>query len=89
MRKFVIRFSWVKDKIKNYPSSMGIGTKIERREGSRKFSISPEKDLEEKAQKVWNTICDDFKYRKHEPPKFIALEEIQTIETAVVWQPSL
>ena len=89
MRKFVIRFSWVSNKIKNYPSSMGTGTKIERGEGSRRFSILPEKDLEEKAQKVWNAVCGDFKYCKHEVPKFIALEEIQIIETAVVWQPSL
>lgn len=88
MRKFVISFFWVRDKIKNYPSSMGIGTRILKVKGSRRFSLSPEKNLEEKAQKIWKTICDDFKYNRHEVPEFIALEEIQIIETKVAWRPS-
>lgn len=88
MRKFVIRFSWVRNKIENYPSRMGIGTKIEREKSSRRFSIPPEKAVEEKAQKIWNAICGNYKYNKYEEPTFIALEEIQTIEAEVVWQPS-
>ena len=88
MRQFIIRFSWVRNKIENYPSRMGIGTKIDIDKGSRKFSLKPGKDLEEEAQKIWNRICNDYKYRRHETPEFVALEEIQILETKVEWQPS-